>query len=63
MKISQNPGEPFALLRNLCHEYDFINDLFKGSDESSDECPALINEEVFLLTLGTTSFLPYEDHR
>ena len=56
-------GEPFALLRILCYKYDFVNDLFKGADESFDECPALINEEVFLLPIGTTSFPPYEDHR
>jgi len=54
--------ESFALPGILCHEYDFVNDLFKSVDEPLNEGPALINEEVLLLPVGTTSFPTYEDH-
>jgi hypothetical protein len=55
-------GESFALLGILCYEYDFVNNLFKGADQSFDECSALINEEVLLLPVGTPGFPTYEDH-
>jgi hypothetical protein len=55
-------AESFALPGILCHEYDFVNDLFKGADESLNEGPALIYEEVLLLPIGTPGFPTYEDH-
>lgn len=54
--------EPFALPGILCHEYDFVNDLFKGIDEPFDEGPAFVHEEVLLLPVGTPGFPPYEYH-
>ena len=58
MKISQNPGESFTLLMNLCHEYDFINACSRVLMSRLTKVRPLTNAEVFLLTLGTTSFHP-----
>lgn len=56
-------AEPFTLLGILCHEYNLVNDLLEGVNEPLNKGPALVDEEVLFLSVGTPGLSSYENNR